>query len=179
MESVQDLLALLHRHLDLLLLGGVSLGLILLVWVLVLALLTRARLRSELGDQRALLREVQADIADDVAQSRQQLQESLSAGLMRLQEVFDHRINSLQRQMLQDSAALKTDLIDRFETQRKAIGDSLADGRLAQQRESSGLRESLEAALNRHREVAEQHAVPLVEAPPEIATSPPVPVPIF
>ena len=171
MGNVQDLLALLHRHLDLLLLGGISLGLVLLVWILVLALLTRARLRSELGDQRALLREVQADIADDVAQSRQQLQESLSAGLMRLQDVFDHRINTLQRQMLQDSAALKTDLIDRFEAQRKAIGDSLADGRLAQQRESSGLRESLEAALNRHREVAEQHQREALRGQQEALTS--------
>jgi DNA recombination protein RmuC len=92
-----------------------------------------------------------------VARSRQQVQESLNAGLMRLQDVLDQRISGLQRQMLQDAASLKTELIERFETQRKAIADSLAEGRLAQQRESAQLRESLEAALTRHRETAEQH----------------------
>jgi DNA recombination protein RmuC len=108
-----------------------------------------------MADQLAAVREVREEIGDDVAQSRQQLQETVNAGLMRLQDLLDQRIAALQRQSMQDSAALKTELIDRFETQRKAIGESLADGRLAQQRESSHLRETLEAALNRHREVSE------------------------
>ncbi len=144
-----------------------ELGLTTAVAVLFAALLSLAllhrlrtlarRLRDELGDQRALLREIREDIGDDVALTRQQLQESLSGGLMRLQGLLDQRMNGLQRQVLQDAGALKTELIERFETQRKAVTDSLADGRLAQQRESAALRESLEAALTRHREVAEQH----------------------
>ena len=140
MEVIEYLPPVLQEHLDLLLLGGVLLASLLLVWVLLVIGAVRRRLRRESGDQRALLRELAEDIADDIAQSRQQLQESLSAGLMRLQDVSDQRFNGLQRQMLQDSAGLKTELIDRFEGQRQAIGDSLADGRLAQQRESSQLR---------------------------------------
>lgn len=171
MEVVDYLPPALHEHLDLLLLGGLLLLSLMLVGVLLGIGAVRRRLRRESGDQRALLREVAEDIADDIAQSRQQLQESLSAGLMRLQDVSDQRFNGLQRQMLQDSAGLKTELIDRFEGQRKAIGDSLADGRLAQQRESSQLRESLEAALNRHREVSEQHQREALKGQQEALTS--------
>jgi len=171
MDVVEYLLPILDANLDLLMFGGVLLAVALLVWLLVALGALQRRLRRESGDQRALLRELGEDVADDVAQSRQQLQESLSAGLMRLQDVSDQRFNGLQRQMLQDSAALKTELIDRFEGQRKAIGDSLADGRLAQQRESSQLRESLEAALNRHREVSEQHQREALTGQQEALTS--------
>ena len=157
MEAVENLLPLLQALLDFLLPLALLLGLVLLVWLLVDLAGVRRQLRVELGDQRAILREVREDIGDDVAQSRQQVQESLSAGLMRLQDLLDQRMNGLQRQVLQDSAALKTELIDRFELQRKSVTDSLVDGRLAQQREAAQLRESLEAALTRHREVSEQN----------------------
>ena len=157
MDVVEKILLLLHARLDFIVIAGLLLGLVLLAWLLRGLASLRRRLRSELGDQRALLREAREDIGDDVAQNRQQLQESLSGGLMRLQDLLDQRMSGLQRQMMQDTAALKTELIERFETQRKAIADSLADGRLAQQRESAQLRESLEAALTRHREASEQH----------------------
>jgi DNA recombination protein RmuC len=62
-------------------------------------------------------------------------------------------------------------LIERFETQRKAISDSLADGRLAQQRESAQLRESFEAALTRHREASEQHQRDALKGQQEALTS--------
>ena len=157
MESLDNLLALLRSHAEPLLLGGLLLVLILLTLVLIGIAGLRHRLRDGLGDQRAVLREIREDIGDDVALSRQQLQESLSAGLMRLQDLIEQRIGTLQRQSLQDAAALKTELIERFEVQRKSIGDNLSDGRLAQQREAAALREALEAALNRHREVSEAH----------------------
>ena len=157
MENKENMLAILPVHPDLLMLGGVFIGLALLIWSLLMARDLRRRMRGELGDQRALLREVSEDIADEIARSRQQLQESFNAGQMRLQDVLDRRIHGLQRQMLQDASGLKTELIERFEGQRKAIADSLGEGRLAQNRESAQLRESLEAALNRHREVSEQH----------------------
>jgi DNA recombination protein RmuC len=156
MEAVDYLLPLLDALRQSILPLALLSGLVLLVWLLVELAGVRRQLRVELGDQRAILREVREDIGDDVAQSRHQVQESLGAGLMRLQDLLDQRVNALQRQTLQDAGALRTELIDRFEVQRKAIADSLADGRLAQQRESAQLRESLEAALNRHREVSER-----------------------
>jgi DNA recombination protein RmuC len=76
---------------------------------------------------------------------------------MRVQTQFDERLVGLQRQLLQDTAALKTELIERFDTQRTAIGESLSTGRLAQQREAAQLREALDAILLRHREAAERH----------------------
>lgn len=133
------------------------LGLLLVAWLLVGSLGLRGRLRAELGDQRALLRELREDIGDDIALNRQQLQESHSAGLMRLQDLFDQRLSALQRQLLEDSAALKTELGERLECQRAVIIDSLAEGRLAHQREAAQLREALEAALARQREASEQY----------------------
>jgi DNA recombination protein RmuC len=171
MGEFETLLALLHANADGLLLGGVALGLVLLVAALVGQARLRQAQREQAGEQRAVLREVREEIGDDIAQSRQELQESVNAGLMRLQDLLDQRIGALQRQALQDAAALKTELIDRFEGQRKAIGDSLADGRLAQQREAAALREALEAALTRHREVAEQHQRDALKGQQEALTS--------
>ncbi len=146
-------------------------GIVLLVWLLFGMGAQRRQLQRELGDQRALLREVREDLGDDVALSRQQVQESVSAGLMRLQDLVDQRVGMLQRQAMQDAATLKTELIERFEAQRKAIADSLTEGRLAQQRESAQLRESLEAALTRHREVAEQHQREALKSQQEALTT--------
>lgn len=171
MTELETLAGLLRTHADLLLIGAAALILLLLISVLIRQAGARQALRDELGDQRALLREVRDEIGDDVAQSRQQLQETVSAGLMRLQDLLDQKIGALQRQSLQDAAALKTELIERFEIQRKAVGDSLADGRLAQQRESANLRESLEASLTRHREVAEAHQREALKSQQEALTS--------
>ncbi len=170
MEPI-DVLALLRTHLDIVLIVVGLLGLTSLLWLLFALVRLRSDFRRELGDQRALLREIREDLGDDVAQSRQQTQESLASGLMRLQDLFDQRVGTLQRQVMQDGAALKTDLIERFEVQRKAIAESLADGRLAQQRESADLREALEAALNRHREVAEAHQRDALKGQQEALTS--------
>jgi DNA recombination protein RmuC len=171
MENLDAVLTSLRSHADLLSLGALSVVLILLVWLLGALAAMRRRLREDFGDQRALLREIREDIGDEVAQSRQQIQESLNAGLMRLQDLLDQRISALQRQSLQDAAALKTELIERFEAQRKAIADSLADGRLAQQREAAELRQAMEAALNRHREVSEQHQREALKGQQEALTS--------
>ena len=151
-------------------LGAVVVTLLLIV-LLIAVIGLRRQLRVQLGDQRAVLREIRDDIGDDVADSRQQIQESLNAGLMRLQDLLDQRMGGLQRQVLEDSAALKNELGERFERQRQAVAGSLADGRLAQQRESAELRSSLEAALTRHRETAEQHQREALKGQQEALTS--------
>jgi DNA recombination protein RmuC len=157
METVEQIRLLIEPRLDWLLAGLTLLAVVLLVAVLFRQATARRLLHQELGEQRAILREIRDDLGDDVAQSRQQVQESMNAGLMRLQDLLDQRIAGLQRQVLEDSAALKSELGERFERQRRAVSEHLADGRLAQQRESADLKAALEAALNRHRETAEQH----------------------
>ena len=171
MDEIQSFLAAIRSYQPLILLGLLASLVVLSIWLLVNLAGLRTRLREDLGDQRALLREVREDIGDDVAQSRQQVQESLTAGLMRLQDLLDQRMNALQRQMLQDAATLKTELIERFEAQRAAIGDTLGEGRLAQQRESAELRAALEAALNLHREVTERHQREALKGQQEALTS--------
>ena len=58
MGNLDAALAPLRAHFDLLLLGGLLFGLVLLARLLVTVSGIRYRLRTELGDQRALLREV-------------------------------------------------------------------------------------------------------------------------
>ncbi len=157
MDRLEGLLVAWHPYLELSALLVGLLGLLLVVWLLLGSLGLRRRLRRELGDQRALLRELREDIGDEIALNRQQLQESHSAGLMRLQDLLDQRLNALQRQLLEDAAALKTELAERLERQRVAIADNLTEGRLAQQREAAQSREALEAALLRHREASEDY----------------------
>lgn len=171
MDVIEKILLFLGPYLAPLTVLIAAVSLLLVVWVLLGQRMLARLLRSDFGDQRALLREMRDDIGDDVAHSRQQVQESLNAGLMRLQDLLDQRMGALQRQMLQDAAGLKTELIERFEAQRAAIADSLADGRMAQQRESAQLREALQAALTRHREAAEQHQREALKSQQEALTT--------
>jgi DNA recombination protein RmuC len=145
MDVAASLLALLRQHAVEWLLAGLATALVLLVWLLVVQRRTNDGLQA-----------VRDDLEREISDSRREVQDTLQAGLMRLQTQFDARLVGLQRQLLRDTAALRTELIERFDAQRTAIGASLADGRLAQQRESGQLRESLDAALVRHREVAER-----------------------
>lgn len=171
MEIVEKVALFIGPYADLLTVGT---GVVLLIGLGLLGRTLRGlavQMRLRFGDQRAVLREIREDIGDDVALSRQQLQESLSAGLMRLQDVFDQRFTALQRQNLQDTAALKAELIDRFEAQRQAVSERLSEGRLAQQQAAAALRESLEAALNRHREVSERHQREALKGQQEALTS--------
>lgn len=157
MEKVEEFLSMVAPHLGLPLILGMLLGALALGALLIGQVGTRRLLRRELGDQRALLREIRDDLGDDVAHSRQQVQESLNAGLMRLQDLLDQRMGGLQRQLLEDLGGLRAEQAERLDQQRRAVAEGLAEGRLAQQRESSELRAALEAALARHRESSEQH----------------------
>lgn len=151
----------------------IAFGVIVLVvaWVMTALANLRRWLRDQWVDQRVLIREVREELGDDVGESRQELQESLSAGLMRLQDVVEQRLGLVQRQMLQDGAALKTDLIDRFDAQRQAINDTLTEGRLAQQRESMELKVAMEAAMGRQRDVIESRLREALQGQQESLTS--------
>ena len=157
MEKVEKLTSLIDPYLGVGLTVGLIVAVVLLIGTGLAVAGLRREMRRQLGDQRAVLREIRDDIGDDVAHNRQQMQESLGAGLIRLQDLLDRRIAALQRQVLEDSAGLRAELGERFERQRTAVVEALTRGRLDQQRESADLRAALEASLNRHREVAEQH----------------------
>jgi DNA recombination protein RmuC len=141
------------------------------IWLMTALASLRRWLRDQWVDQRILIREVREELGDDVGESRQQVQESLSAGLMRLQDLVEQRMGMLQRQVLQDGSALKTDLIDRFDSQRKAISDTLTDGRLAQQRESMELKVAMEAAMSRQRDAIETRLREALQGQQESLTS--------
>ena len=171
MEKFEKINALIAAYSDQLLWLAAFVFTVALVYMLITVSGLRRQLRAQHGDQRAVLREVRDELGDEIAHSRQQVQESVNAGLMRLQDLLDRRMTGLLRQMLEDSAGLKTELGERFEKQRRSVAESLADGRLAQQRESAELKSSLEAALGRHRETAEQHQREALKGQQEALTS--------
>lgn len=114
------------------------------------------------------LRQSRSQQAEDRERSSQE------AGLARLEELLreqervfrremtedrqaqERRFTELQRQITEDAGRLRTELVERFESLQKATAESLSDGRLAQQRTLQEQSETLQAALNRHREAFEQ-----------------------
>lgn len=145
---------------------------LLVAMLIVLVLLAGLRTRAMQLSARILDLEGHRDaILIAIATSSQREQETVQRSLLHLQAGLDGQSANLQRQLLQDAAALKTELITRFDSQRQAVLGALADGRLAQQRDSAEARERMEAALVRHREVAEQHQRDALKAQQEAFTS--------
>ena len=107
------------------------------------------------------------DLVATLARSQVLTQESQQRGISALKDNLDQRMNALQRQSLEDSAGLKTDLVGRFERLRSAIGEELGEGRLTQQRELSTLRQYLDAGLTQHREAMEQRQMDNIRAQQE------------
>ena len=92
MEKVEKLTSLIDPYLGVGLTVGLIVAVVLLIGTGLAVAGLRREMRRQLGDQRAVLREIRDDIGDDVAHNRQQMQESLGAGLMRLQDLLDRRI---------------------------------------------------------------------------------------
>lgn len=68
--------------------------------------------------------------------------------LMEDRQAQERRLGEMQKRITEDAGALRTSLVERFETLQKTIAESLADGRLAQQRSLHELREALQSALH-------------------------------
>ncbi len=118
----------------LLLLSLLTLGLVALMW-LRFSQTTKGEADHETGLARIeeLLREQERvfrrELADD-------------------QKALEQRFADVQKRQAEDAARLRTDLVGRFESLQKTVSESLADGRLAQQRSQSELRESLQKTLH-------------------------------
>lgn len=166
---MEKILASFTQYPDYYLAGGVAIGLLLLLWLIVLV-------RNVLNISRSQMIELKLEEQKDaillaVAQSQSSMQDSLNASLMQLQNLMDERLMGLQRQLLQDGANLKGELVARFTAQQKTVTEALADGRLAQQRHASDLKQGLEDALSKHREVFAQHQREALRSQQEAFTS--------
>ncbi len=64
------------------------------------------------------------------------------------QKALEQRFGGVQKHLAEDAGRLRTDLLERFESLQKIVSENLADGRLAQQRSHSDLRESLQKTLH-------------------------------
>lgn len=135
-------------------------GLLLVLALLLLGLWWLRALAARQQQRNAELQEalqlMQSQMAADQQAALQHHQQGVQHGLQSLQAVMTDKVGNLEKALLKDAAELKLNLIERFELQKKAVAEALADTRMAQQRESTELRQSTEAALARHRESSEQ-----------------------
>ncbi len=127
------------------------------------AWLEEALERRALESQRAL-NQARQDLIATLARGQVLTQESHQRVIGGLKDNLDHNLGILQRQMLQDAAGLRTDLVGRFERLKAALNAELGQGRLSQQHELAELRQALDAALGRHREAMEQRQQESVKA---------------
>ena len=92
MEKFEKVDALIAVYGDQLLVLAAGLLTVVLVYMLIALVGLRRQLRTQHGDQRAVVREIRDELGDEIAHSRQQVQESINAGLMRLQDLLDRRM---------------------------------------------------------------------------------------
>ncbi len=144
-------------------------GVVLFVW-----LMLQRRSERQRKDDLAALQELCASQARDNQATLDHVRQELAAAIGRsqaqLQESLSQNIQGLQRQMLEDSGRLRTELVERFEWLQKATQETLADGRLAQQRALTELKDVMENGLARHRESFEQRQADAIKAQQEALT---------
>jgi len=159
LSDLEALIQQLHAHFLLHPQAYLGSGLLLLLVVLGLAAWLLWRLGSrqrDLGERlETALQELKEELQADQQVALQRHQESIQHGLQSLQAVISDKVSVLEKEILKDGSALKLELVERFELQKKAVAEALSDARMAQQREGAELRQSMDAALGRHRESSE------------------------
>ena len=136
-------------------------GLALLAVVLLLLMLVRQR--RQVAEGQAQLQQVleavelsRGQLGEQLERSRERTIEGLQHNLQSLQAVLSDKVAALEKELLRDAGSLKVELLERFDGQNRSVKEALADGRMAQQRESNELREATAKSLNAHREAFEQ-----------------------
>lgn len=158
---MEKLLTLFNQNPDLFLGGGVLLALLFLLVLVVQAAMILKRMKEDaiaahFEEQAEQLDARHEQVLAAIAHAQTQMQSSLNTSLMNLQSLIETRVGKLERQLVEDGAALKSELVARFEAQQKTVSEALADGRLKQQRESAELKQAMDGALAKHRESFEQ-----------------------
>ncbi len=118
----------------LLLLSFLILGLVVLMW------LRFSQATKGQADQGTGLARIEELLREQERVFRRELADD--------QKALEQRFADVQKCQAEDAAKLRTDLIGRFESLQKTISESMADGRLVQQRSLSDLREQLQKALH-------------------------------
>ncbi len=74
----------------------------------------------------------------------------------KLYQGMERRYGEMQQHLSQDTGRLRIDLLEQFEGLKKAVTDSLGEGRLRQQEKLGELRDSMAQSLVRHREAFDE-----------------------
>lgn len=159
-----------------------ALGLGLMAWILawVARLLDnqlkeqQARLHQQ-QTQQEQLRELERRLAQDQGALRELLSERIAKSMLaqqrllhgmqqnlqerseRLLQILERRFAEMQQLLGGDAGRLRLELLEQFETLKKAVSENLVDGRLQQQEKLAELGERLSRSLREHRELFDEH----------------------
>ncbi len=152
---------------DPLLLGLVTLLIVLVAWLLwrqssLLSELREDRIRTQTREEdRRMLEEGRGRAFDDRLRD---LDIRLNEGQANTRTLLERRLGEAQSHQIETEGKLRTELVERFDTLQKSVGDHLADGRTQTVRALSDLREQINTALGNHQTRFEQRQGDAIKA---------------
>lgn len=152
---------------DPLLLGLVTLLIVLVAWLLwrqssLLSELREDRIRTQTREEdRRMLEEGRGRAFDDRLRD---LDIRLNEGQANTRTLLERRLGEAQSHQIETEGKLRTELVERFDTLQKSVGDHLADGRTQTVRAIGDLREQINTALGNHQTRFEQRQGDAIKA---------------
>ncbi len=152
---------------DPLLLGLVTLLIVLVAWLLwrqssLLSELREDRIRTQTREEdRRMLEEGRGREFDDRLRD---LDIRLNEGQANTRTLLERRLGEAQSHQIETEGKLRTELVERFDTLQKSVGDHLADGRTQTVRAIGDLREQINTALGNHQTRFEQRQGDAIKA---------------
>jgi len=127
------------------------------------------RLETSLRErERALFRQLAAAHQAQVRQAAE-TQQRLLERFGRLYQAMERRFGEMQKHLTEDAGRLRADLVERLDAQERLIGQSLGEGRLAQQLGLSTFEEVMRNALAEQREALDRRTQEALQRQQELA----------
>lgn len=130
--------------------------LVLIIFLLLWILLQRHKDSESMAAVRQSIDYRSMETRTVLEKMQQELMNAIIQGQVLTQEGLHRNMTELQRQVMQDTAGLKTDLLGRFNNLQKAVVQSSNADRMAQQKELSETRHVINNALAQQRESFEK-----------------------
>ncbi|MEN8175780.1 MAG: DNA recombination protein RmuC [Pseudomonadota bacterium] len=113
-------------------------------------------LREQERAYSQLLTEAREDMLNQVGRGQQAQQKTALETAGSVLRYMERRLGEVQQHLTADAGVLRTSLVEGFEGLQKTTGETLSDGRLAQQNALNELRQAVDEGLARHRQGFEE-----------------------
>lgn len=148
-------------------LGGLAILVVLVAWMLwrqraVLEQLRDDRIRVQTRDENQ--QKLEESRARMLEERFRDIDRGLTEGHASTRALLERRLGEAQTHQVETGGQLRTDLVERFDTLQRSVGDHLADGRTQMVRAIGELREQLNTALGGHQTRFEQRQGDAIKA---------------